>query len=134
MRTLAQFKSLLEPEIYLHCVKILKFRVALSRLRCSAHGLEIEIGRRNAIDVQLRWCKLCARVNEFVVEDEYHFVLVCSAFTELRTSYLPQHIVEQPTTSNFVELFKSSNVKVIQNLANYVYKGLKLRDMMLSTL
>jgi hypothetical protein len=39
------YKDTLEPETYLFCLNVRKFRVALARFRCSSHELAIEKGR-----------------------------------------------------------------------------------------
>ena len=59
---------MLFPEIYLLDVTIPSHRGALSRLRCSNHSLHIESGR----------------VNNVEIEDEYHFVLMCPFYIDLR--------------------------------------------------
>ena len=43
--TYATFKSLLDVEKYLNCINVNKYKVALSRFRCSNHVLNIECGR-----------------------------------------------------------------------------------------
>ena len=57
-----------------------KLRIIWTKLRLSSHKLRIELDRynRNRTPRELRNCILC-NVND--VEDEYHFVLVCPAFT-----------------------------------------------------
>ena len=62
-------------------------RNTLTKLRLSSQKLRIKSDRynRNRTPRELRYCILC-NVND--VEDEYHFVLVCPAFTELRKKYI----------------------------------------------
>ena len=63
-----------------------KLRYSLTRLRVSSHRLNIECGRwtrPNIIPVNERKCQNCN-----VLEDEYHFVLECSLYNELRKQYL----------------------------------------------
>ena len=64
----------------------LKFRIALSRLRCSVHSLHIEVGRQDNIPTEDRVCYVC---DSHDVEDEYHFIMNCSAYDNLRNLYLP---------------------------------------------
>ena len=61
------------------CVK--SHRVALSRLIMSSHSLRIETGRweRPPIPRQDRMCSVCHKLG-----DEYHFLLECLSFQELR--------------------------------------------------
>ena len=62
-------------------VDIDKHRVALTRLRCSTHKFMVEEGRYRGIERNMRKCYLCS-MN--AVEDEYHFLLICPAYTDLR--------------------------------------------------
>ena len=78
-------------ENYITSVDIDKHRVSLARFRCSAHKLLVEEGRYRGIERNLRICSLCS-MN--VVEDEYHFLLICPAYRELRKNYLPSTIAD----------------------------------------
>ena len=64
----------------------LKFRIALSRLRCSVHSLHIEVMRRDNIPTEDRVCYVC---DSHYVEDEYRFTMNCSVYDNLRNLYLP---------------------------------------------
>ena len=66
-------------------VSVGKLQFALSRLRLSSHRLEVETGRwarPNAISFEERHCTPC-----HLLEDEFHFVLECSRYNDLRTIY-----------------------------------------------
>ena len=52
----------------------LKCRIALSKLRCSVHKLNVETGRHSDIAYKQRLCILC---NMREIEDELHFVMKC---------------------------------------------------------
>ena len=82
------FKTELDIEKYLVCVPILKHRIALSQLICSSHHLNIEIGRHNNIERERRLCTHCIKQEEFVIEDEYHFIFDCYTYNYIRKSYL----------------------------------------------
>ena len=77
------YKSLLNVELYLKCIQSVVFKQALSRFRCSCHNLMIELGRRQGIDQEVRLCRYCTRFGFDYIEDEYHFLLVCYAFSDL---------------------------------------------------
>lgn len=73
-------------EKYMSCVAIDSHRIALTRLRCSAHKLAIEEARFRNIERSNRKCIYC-QMN--IIEDEYHFLLVCSYYRdELSTKIL----------------------------------------------
>ena len=44
-----------------------------------------------------------------VVEDEYHFVLECNIYTDLRTQYIPNYYRCRPNIYNFVDLLNIEN-------------------------
>ena len=81
-------KTELGYESYLSDINVKKFRAAFCHLRCSCHGLMIEIGRYENIAKENRICQLCNRKGRQVIEDEYHFIVECETFTNLRNMYL----------------------------------------------
>ena len=102
-----------------------KYIQATSRLRMSSHRLAIESGRwarPNRIPVDERKCQECS-----VLEDEYHFVIECKLFNDLRAKYLPRYFWIRPNTYKFVELLNSDNVNHIRNLGIYTYHAFNLR-------
>ncbi len=71
---------------YLNDINITKFRVAITRFRTSSHRLAIETGRwtrPNKTPRENRLCTVC-----MILEDEYHFVLECSLYIDLRKQYI----------------------------------------------
>ena len=118
------FKCSLDSEIYLSCVTVKKFRIAMSRLRCSSHDLFIESGRYINVERENRFCKLCD-LNQ--VEDEYHFVLVCPVYSPIRELYIKKYYFEQPNQFKFSALMNSKNRKVLQNVSMFIYYAMKCR-------
>ena len=51
------FKSTLTAESYLFDINIRKYKLALTRFRCSGHKLMIEVGRQEHVPKELRFCK-----------------------------------------------------------------------------
>lgn len=112
---------------YLDIVSIKKFRIALTKLRSSSHRLEIETGRwaRPKIERQNRKCKICSLD---VIEDEFHFVLECPNYTQLRTLLIKPYYRNRPSMLKMTQLMKSENKKEIKGLAEYIYKGFVQRN------
>ena len=103
-----------------------KYRKALTRLRVSSHILLIETGRWNkpsTIPRNERLCPFCE-----VLEDEYHFVLECQLFNNLRKNYVPKFYRVNPSMHKFIELWSSGNSEVIKNMSVYVYKAFECRS------
>ena len=130
LSTYNSFKSGFAIEKYLSCNINEKYRIALTRLRCSSHSLEIEIGRYhyNRTDRQNRLCKLC---NMNMVENEYHFVLVCPAYNDLRRQYLPPHYCRWPSKNKFINLLKDCQTSIIKRISKFVYFAMEKRKNML---
>ena len=71
------FKNTINLEDYLCEIKKIKYRQALTKLRISAHCLEIEKGRyyRPVVPRENRLCKFCT---QNVCDDECHFLIDCT--------------------------------------------------------
>ena len=87
--------------------------------KMSSHRLAIELGRwvrPTRIPIDERKCSLCQ-----VLEDEYHFVLECNVYAELRYKYIPKYYWKRPSMYKFVELLNTTNMKILRNLSIYIY-------------
>ena len=74
-----------------------KYKYALSRFRTSSHDLLIETGRYENIPRDQRLCKYC---DVKKIESEYHFLLVCRKFRDLRKNILNHIIVIGQQSTN----------------------------------
>ena len=82
-------KNEFSKEPYLDIVKTYTDRVSLTRLRISAHNLEIEIGRRNntpRTDRICKWCNLSLGAKN--IENEFHLINDCDLYAKLRRNLL----------------------------------------------
>ena len=57
---------------------------ALTLLRTRSHNLGIEVALWNQNQPNIKACKVC---KEGLVEDEYHLLFTCSAYSAIRESY-----------------------------------------------
>ena len=111
---------------YLEILKIQKYRNSICKLRVSSHRLEIETGRwakPNEIPLENRLCMICN-----VLEDEFHFVLECSLYKDLRKNYIKRYYWQRPNMPKFIELFSSENCRTIKNLSIFIDKAFKMRE------
>ena len=108
--TYCSIKDKFAKEAYLDIVKAYKDRVSLTRLRISAHTLEIEIGRRKSIPRDGRICKWCnISLGADIIENESHFLDECDLYAKLRRSlYKELH--------NFPVEPQSQPQNIIQNI------------------
>ena len=103
---------------YLDNVNVNKFSYALSRLRLSSHRLEVESGRwvkPNQTPLNERKILNC-KVREY----EYHFVLECPLYDELRKKYIARYYWVRPSMFKFLELL-NSNAGGIRKLSSYIF-------------
>ena len=100
-------------EKYLECITNTNHRTKLARFRCSSHNLEIEIGRYNyrRVERQNRACRCC---NVGMIEDEYHFLLVCSSFSDIRRQCLLSYFSRWPSVTKFKKIMTESQSCVVK--------------------
>ena len=102
---------------YLTCMMLEKFRISLSRLRMSSHRSKVETGRwqkPTAISFNERKCTLCLKL-----EDEFHFLLECSLYKDLRNKYVKKYSWKNTNMLKFIELTTSQNETIIKKLSMF---------------
>ena len=85
LRMYATMKGSFKREPYFDLVQSRNQRSWLTRLRCSAHHLEIEQGRWSKVPVAARVCTVCQSGE---IGDEYHFAMKCPIFNVKRACYI----------------------------------------------
>ena len=125
LRSYSRYKHSFELESYLDNINERKFKTALTRFRLSSHHLEIERGRYPNISREERLCKFC---NLRSVEDEYHFLLVCPTYIDIRRKYFKPYICRWPTINKFDKIMSTNNKNEIIRLSKYLYFANKLRN------
>ena len=125
LATYCIFKKELILEQYLTCVDKPIFRIALCKFRTSSHLLKIEVGRWNNIPKKDRICDFC---NLNVIEDEFHFLLVCPKFIDLRMKYIPSYYFNPPVIYKFKTILSSQNTSILRKLGRYIFFATKLRE------
>lgn len=130
----ATFKDSLEPEKYLFCLNIRKFRSTMARFRCSVHDLAIERGRYDGTLLENRICQICDNTGKTVIEDEYHFLLCCPFYTDLRNIYIDESYWKPATFQHFINIMSSDNVQLIKSLSCYIVKAQEKRQTFLNNM
>ena len=102
----------------------------MAQIRTDHHPLEIESGRYIKTARERRLCKICM----LDTEDEYHFVLKCDRYTDLRNKYLPNKYYMNPNLHKFNMLFSSRSEDVLLSLAKFIYYALERRSELLKSL
>ena len=138
MKTLNLLKKEPGRETYLSEVSNSKHRSALSKLRLSAHKLEIEVGRyktgQDKTAAENRFCPYCKYMGDEAVEDETHFLVICPMYKEIRRNLLCPQILQNDILSNeqkFVEIMTKFDVK---SVAKFTYQAFNEREIKLDVL
>jgi hypothetical protein len=101
------------------------FKPLISRHHLHAHSLNIETGRYYNIDRHARICNMC---NNNDIEDEYHFILECSKYVEIRSKYIKPYYCINPSAFKLTQLLSVQNIKELNNLGKYLYVAEKIRN------
>ncbi len=84
------------------------------------HRLEIESGRWIRTPIDNRKCSVC-----FLLEDEYHFVLECPLYSDLRKQYILKRYWKRPNMLKFIDLISSENTVMLRKLAIFIFKAFR---------
>ncbi len=109
------FKTDFEFENYLRFLPP-ALRIEFCRYRCSNHRLDIELGRYQGIPRNQR---LCSKCQTGVVGDEFHHLMECTIYRDLRSQYIPARFTERPNMLKLGNLFNSSS-KTITSLCKFI--------------
>lgn len=130
MRTYRLFKRSILLEDYLTDVTNEYHRKALTKLRISAHNLQIERGRYTIPYTQKenRLCRYC----KDKIEDEYHFMMDCDLYNNDRLSLFNKLYGICPLLQQLQEKDKfiymlSSSGNVIRLVAEFIHNNLEKR-------
>ena len=88
------------------------------------------VGRHRGIPRHLRLCSLCS-FN--MLEDEYHFLLVCAFYSSLRDLYIDNFYVRNSSRYLLnVRMSKTDDHSFIEKVARYVYFAFEKRKQLLN--
>jgi len=118
-----KYKTEFGIEQYLLNIKNDKLRKQLTRFRLSAHKLAIGVGRFQNIDREQRLCTFC---NQHQIETEFHFLLICPKYIEIRKLFIINY-TSFPTLTRFNKIMSSKNAKSQLNLAKFIDKAMNVR-------
>ena len=122
----ASYKSTFNFEPYLKNTLNKKYRIALSKLRLCANNLRVNSGIRQHLQIGQRLCNLCETGN---IEDEHHFVLKYTFYSELREQLLPEYI-KHDSIYYFNRLMSSTeNADLMYRLGKFIYLSMEKRKM-----
>ena len=83
--------------------------------------VKIENGRWKNVDGNERLCELCSRINIYDIEDEYHFLLCCYSYNDLKNKYIPSTIC---TEECFIDIMSTKDEHISFNLSAFIYHAM----------
>ena len=104
---------------YLNVIPVKSHRIALTRLITSSHHLKIETGRwaRPVTPQSERICPFCPGKQE----DEFHLLLECSSYQDIRQRYIPRYYLRRPSMLKAIQLINTTSKKLINALSKFVF-------------
>ena len=131
LRSYAVFKRDFFLEMYLLQESLVN-RKNLTRLRISSHKLSVETGRFNKTPLENRLCAMC---DKGLVEDEFHFMISCTAYEKPRVhlfKYLSRFTDIQNFSDNeiFSVLMSCNNddYEITKAVCNFVNLSFEIRS------
>lgn len=119
----SSFKRELSCSDHLHISRNMFVRKAFSRFRIGMSPL-----RARAVEFQPeRFCNHKCPFCQNVDETEFHFVLVCPKYGDLRDELIPSKFTRQPNFFKFVLLLSNAKETIVSNLSYFVYRALAVR-------
>ena len=79
--------------------------------------------------VHLKRCPFCQEAN--ILENEFHFLLVCPKYTDIRNKYIPYKFTRFPNLNHFCILLASESPNLISRLCNFLKEAFALRNVSL---
>ena len=127
LRTYIIFKNDFCTEYYVKNISNRGHRSVLAQFRLGVLPLAIETGRFQNLPLEERLCKFC-RYN--VLEDEAHFLLICPAFSNVRSVLLDKVISIEP---GYLFLDKENKLKllmspeIVKHTAAFIFDAMQNR-------
>ena len=105
-----------------------QFKYIMTRFRFGISDIYTHSYRYRSHSENDLLCPLCKGDKE----DEYHFIMCCSFYENLREQFIPKKFYHTPSKFHFILLMSSRQDYIVRNLSLYVYKALQVRNIALS--
>ena len=124
-----QFKTEFKKKTYVECISNDKLRSELAAFRLSAHNLDIERGRHINVPRENRICRLGSMS---IGESEFHFLLVCPRYSDIRRDLLPS--TAWPSGAKFISIMATNSKIFLLKLSKFIKSANTLRSQTLEDL
>ena len=79
--------------------------------------------KNNLLRIGITNNNLCEKCSGIYVENEYHYLFRCSAYTEYREMYIPKQFRLQPSVRKLKLLFQTNDVNLICSIIRFITKS-----------
>ena len=62
------------------------------------------------------------------IEDELHFILICSTYNVLRKNYVKKYFYAKLNVLKFIELMRNENFGILYRLYKFVYEAFVIKQ------
>ncbi len=118
-RLFRHIKDTYEMEPYLLVNYSRDLRQVLTKIRLSSHKLFVERGRwlKPKIDYEQRLCTVC---DDRDIEDEYHILMKCEHYADLRIKFVKKYFYIRPSMHKFQKLMTTTNRRELFRLMTFI--------------
>ena len=116
--------SSIGPHPYVSFVTNFYNRRLLARFRFGMTEIKGRSLDFKQLDITHRKCLFCNNVTE----NEYHMLLVCPKYSDIRTRYIPSKFTRFPTFHRFCILVASPSPHLIDRLCSFLKEAFQLRN------
>ena len=133
LRTYRKFKHTSSLEPYLLLFHNQNAKKYFTRIRTSAHNLNIEKGRHNHPHKIPLNERLCTNCNNHEIEDEFHTLIKCDAYNQARKTMTENLTAIFPTfrtlndEAKFLFLMKANDFDLCKNLESFILNIAEIR-------
>jgi len=131
LKVYSKIKTQFGIENYLLSIQNKNFVNSITKLRISAHCLEIEKGRHHKIPTDQRLCPSCQ--DDTSIEDEYHFIMTCPTYNEERQKLMKSitcksNISLPHTSDDTFNVLLSCHDSISMYIGQYIYHAMQKRN------
>lgn len=109
-----------EVAYYINVLKTIRIRRLITQLR--TRSLPI---RNNLYRINIVKDNKCSRCPLKKIDDEFHFLLECSAHVNERSKYLPAHLYKNPSSNTLEGIMRCKDINILKSVGSYIYNTLK---------
>ena len=118
-RLYRDIKEVHDTEFYLRQQCNCHLRQGLSKIRLSSHKFFVERGRWSKPKVEYieRLCTLCDQGD---IEDEYHILMTCPHYLDLRVKFIKKQYYVRPSMHKFQKLLNTTCKRELFRLMTFI--------------